>query len=117
MGSTARRARPAVRGSGAGRGYVILPEGGLCKPAGVSRLAQRAISGALPISENVITVAVVTGDDSPAAGRDDELQEQWARRNPGRHRKCCTPNTPPWPGRSSRSPAGSATSAPGRSWC
>jgi len=39
MGSTARRARPAVRGSGAGRGYVILPEGGLCKPAGVSRLA------------------------------------------------------------------------------
>jgi len=32
MGSTARRARPAVRGSGAGRGYVILPEGGLCKP-------------------------------------------------------------------------------------
>ena len=51
--------------------------------AGVSRLAQRAISGALPISENVITVAVVTGDDSPAAGRDDELQERWARRNPG----------------------------------
>ena len=83
MGSTARRARPAVRGSGAGRGYVILPEGGLCKPAGVSRLAQRAISGALPISENVITVAVVTGDDSPAVGRDDELQERWARRNPG----------------------------------
>jgi len=32
MGSTARRVRPAVRGSGAGRGYVILPEGGLCKP-------------------------------------------------------------------------------------
>ena len=51
--------------------------------AGVSRLAQRAISGALPISENVITVAVVTGDDSPAVGRDDELQERWARRNPG----------------------------------
>jgi hypothetical protein len=46
--------------------------------AGVSRLAQRAISGALSISDNVIAVAVVTGDDSPAAGRDGELQEQWA---------------------------------------
>jgi hypothetical protein len=32
MGSTARRVRPAVRGSGAGRGYVILPGGGLYKP-------------------------------------------------------------------------------------
>jgi hypothetical protein len=38
--------------------------------AGVSRLAQRAISEALSISENVIGVTVVTGDDSPAAGRD-----------------------------------------------
>lgn len=51
--------------------------------AGVSRLAERAISEALSISENVIAVAVVTGDDSPAAGRDDELQERWARWNPG----------------------------------
>jgi hypothetical protein len=31
-GSTARPGRPAVRGSGAGRGRVILPEAGLDKP-------------------------------------------------------------------------------------
>jgi len=34
MGSTTRRVRPAVRGSGVGRGYVILPQGGLSKPIG-----------------------------------------------------------------------------------
>ena len=31
-GSTARRVRPAVRGRGLGRGYVILPEAGRYKP-------------------------------------------------------------------------------------
>jgi hypothetical protein len=31
-GSTARRVRPAVRGSGAGRGHVILPETSPDKP-------------------------------------------------------------------------------------
>jgi len=51
--------------------------------AGVSRLAQRAISGALSISKQLIAVTVVTDDPGLSTGRDRELQEQWARWNPG----------------------------------
>jgi hypothetical protein len=32
MASTARRLRPALRGSAVGRGYVMLPEAGPYKP-------------------------------------------------------------------------------------
>ena len=51
--------------------------------AGVSRLAQRAISEALSISAHVIAVTVLTGYANPDTGRDRELQEQWNRWNPG----------------------------------
>jgi amino acid transporter len=51
--------------------------------AGVSRLAQRAISEALSISEQVIAVTVVTDDTCQDADRDRDLQEEWARWNPG----------------------------------
>ena len=51
--------------------------------ARMSWLAQRAISEALSISDNVIAVTVVTDDDSPAVDWEDELQERWARWNPG----------------------------------
>ena len=50
----------------------------------VSRLAQHAISEALSISDQVIAVTVVTdalGQDHQPESRD--LQEQWARWNPG----------------------------------
>jgi amino acid transporter len=51
--------------------------------AGLSRLAQRAISEALSISAHVIAVTVLTGNANPDTGRDRELQEQWNRWNPG----------------------------------
>ncbi len=51
--------------------------------AGVSQLAQRAISEALSISDKVIAVTVVSGDADPDTSRDRELQEQWNRWNPG----------------------------------
>ena len=53
--------------------------------AGVSRLAEHAISEALSISTQVICVTVLTGQTPDGDGdtRARELQEQWARWNPG----------------------------------
>ena len=50
--------------------------------AGVWRLAQRAISEALSISDKVIAVTVLTGGDSQNTDRDDEPRKR-ARWNPG----------------------------------
>lgn len=55
---------------------------------GVSRLAERTISGALSISRHVSCVTVLTGegpdgDDPDGDNRASELQEQWERWNPG----------------------------------
>jgi amino acid transporter len=51
--------------------------------AGVSRLAQRAISEALSISTHVIAVTVLTSEVGRDTDRERELQEQWNRWNPG----------------------------------
>ncbi|MDR0342961.1 MAG: hypothetical protein LBI49_07520, partial [Nocardiopsaceae bacterium] len=51
--------------------------------AGISRLAQRAISEALSISAHVIAVTVLTSEASQDTARERELQEQWNRWNPG----------------------------------
>lgn len=56
---------------------VIVPD------AGVSRLAQRAISEAVSISREVIAVTVVAGSSGPGSRRARLLREQWARRDPG----------------------------------
>src|SRR5262249_61924507 len=50
---------------------------------GVSRLAQYAIGEALSISEHVIAVSVVLEDADGRTGRGRELEERWARWNPG----------------------------------
>jgi hypothetical protein len=50
---------------------------------GVSRLAEHAISEALSISKHVICVTVLTGESPDGDTRARELQEQWARWNPG----------------------------------
>jgi hypothetical protein len=50
---------------------------------GVSRLAEHAISEALSISKQVICVTVLTEVIGDSDGRARELQEQWARWNPG----------------------------------
>jgi hypothetical protein len=52
------------------------------RAAVVEWLAQRAISEALSISEQVIAV-VVTSEASPDTSPDRDLQERWARWNPG----------------------------------
>ncbi|HYA50549.1 MAG TPA: amino acid permease, partial [Streptosporangiaceae bacterium] len=62
------RARPAL---------VVVPV------AGVSRLAQFAIGEALSISEHVVAVTVVLEDADGSTGRGRELEQQWARWNPG----------------------------------
>jgi hypothetical protein len=64
--------RPQVRPT-----MVIVPV------ATVSRLAQYAIGEALSISEDVIAVTVVLEDADGSTGRGRELEEQWARWNPG----------------------------------
>jgi hypothetical protein len=51
--------------------------------ATVSRLAQYAIGEALSISEHVIAVTVVLEDADGSTGRGHELEQQWARWNPG----------------------------------
>jgi hypothetical protein len=51
--------------------------------ATVSRLAQYAIGEALSISEHVIAVTVVLEDADGSTGRGRELEQQWARWNPG----------------------------------
>ena len=54
--------------------------------AGVSRLAEHAVSAALNISQHVICVTVLTGVDNDSGGADGrarDLQDQWARWNPG----------------------------------
>ncbi len=51
--------------------------------AGLSRLAQHGISNALSLSQHVLAVTVVNQDTGHGAGRASELQEQWARWDPG----------------------------------
>jgi amino acid transporter len=51
--------------------------------ATVSRLARYAIGEALSISEHVIAVTVVLEDADGSTGRGRELEQQWARWNPG----------------------------------
>ena len=51
--------------------------------ATVSRLAQYAIGEALSISEHVIAVTVVLEDADGSTGRGRELEQEWARWNPG----------------------------------
>jgi amino acid transporter len=51
--------------------------------AGVSRLAEHAISEALSISEHVICVTVLTSESPGGDSRARDLQEQWDRWNPG----------------------------------
>src|SRR5215467_3435097 len=51
--------------------------------ATISRLAQYAIGEALSISEHVIAVTVVLEDADGRTGRGRELEQQWARWNPG----------------------------------
>jgi amino acid transporter len=51
--------------------------------AAVSRLAQYAIGEALSISRHVIAVTVVLEDADGSTGRGRELEQQWARWNPG----------------------------------
>ena len=51
--------------------------------ATVSRLAQYAIGVARSISEHVIAVTVVLEDADGSTGRGRELEEQWARWDPG----------------------------------
>ena len=60
----------------AGQTVVIVPV------AGVSRLAQRAISEALSISREVIAVTVLADSSGPGSRR-ALLREQWVRWNPG----------------------------------
>lgn len=60
-----------------GQTVVIVPV------AGVSRLAQRAISEAVSISRDVIAVTVVADSSGPGSRRARLLREQWARWNPG----------------------------------
>lgn len=50
---------------------------------GVSRLTQHAIAEALSISQRVVAVHVVVDDPGHDGGRDHQLQQQWARWNPG----------------------------------
>ena len=64
--------RPQVRPT-----MVVVPV------ATVSRLAQYAIGEALSISEHVIAVTVVLEDADGSTGRGGELEQQWARWNPG----------------------------------
>ena len=64
--------RPEVRPT-----MVVVPV------ATVSRLAQYAIGEALSISEHVIAVTVVLEDADGRTGRGQELEQQWARWNPG----------------------------------
>jgi hypothetical protein len=64
--------RPQVRPT-----MVIVPV------ATVSRLAQYAIGEALSISEHVIAVTVVLEDADGSTGQGRELEQQWARWNPG----------------------------------
>lgn len=64
--------RPQVRPT-----MVVVPV------ATVSRLAQYAVGEALSISEHVIAVTVVLEDADGSTGRGRELEQQWARWNPG----------------------------------
>ena len=64
--------RPQVRPT-----MVVVPV------AAVSRLAQYAVGEALSISEHVIAVTVVLEDADGSTGRGRELEQQWARWNPG----------------------------------
>ena len=50
---------------------------------GVSRLAQYAIGQALSISQHVIAVTVVLEDADGSTGRGQEIEQQWARWDPG----------------------------------
>jgi amino acid transporter len=59
------------------RTMVVVPV------TGVSRLTQHAIAEALSISQQVVAVHVVVEDAGESAGWDRELQQQWARWNPG----------------------------------
>ena len=49
----------------------------------MSRLAQFAIGEALSISQHVIAVTVVLEDADGSTGRGRELEQQWARWDPG----------------------------------
>ena len=64
--------RPQVRPT-----MVVVPV------AAVSRLAQYAVGEALSISDHVIAVTVVLEDADGSTGRGRELEQQWARWNPG----------------------------------
>jgi amino acid transporter len=64
--------RPQVRPA-----LVVVPV------ATVSRLAQYAIGEALSISEHVIAVTVVLEDADGSTGRGREMEQHWARWNPG----------------------------------
>ena len=50
---------------------------------GVSRLTQYAIGQALSISQHVIAVTVVLEDADGSTGRGGEIEQQWARWDPG----------------------------------
>lgn len=62
---------------------VAEPSVAVVPVTGVSRLAEHAISEALSISKQVICVTVLTEVIGDSDGRARELQEQWARWNPG----------------------------------
>lgn len=51
--------------------------------AGVSRLAQHALSVALSMSNDVVAVCVVPDDGDGTESRDDALRAQWERWDPG----------------------------------
>jgi amino acid transporter len=51
--------------------------------AGVSRLARRAISEAISISQDVVAVSVIAGTTGPHSDRASRLREAWDRWDPG----------------------------------
>ncbi len=76
--------------AGRALGLGSIPDKPLAEPAvvvvpvlGVSRLAEHAISEALSISDHVIAVTVVTDALGQDTNRARDLQDQWARWNPG----------------------------------
>jgi amino acid transporter len=72
LGLGAIPSRPAAESA-----VVVVPV------TAVSLLADRAISEALSISDKVIAVTVVTSTSASGTAGASELQEQWARWNPG----------------------------------
>ncbi len=79
---------PCYPGAGPGQdsgkaGHRAHPPWWSCRWAQVSRLTEHAIAAALSISRHVIAVTVVSSQTGDSDARARELQEQWARWNPG----------------------------------